>query len=158
MKPHQLRQLHAILNKLGLIPYKVDYVCEVTDGRETSTTQLTDDEAEYFIWKLNSEGDWLGCSPSQPPLRGGVASSMPLARQPHPLDQLRKKVLSCFWSLNYYKWDAVKLKNVADMVRIQATLVKHWGKELNDYDKTELQKVIAVLQSEWIPFYNKKAK
>jgi hypothetical protein len=140
--PNQLSQFHAVLNRLGLMPWKVDYVIDATAGRETSSKELSIDEARILISRLNREGDFLSCKPDE--VQPITMPSVPAA---HPFDKMRKKVIACFRELGYNKDEK------ADMTRIQATLIKHWGKRLNDYHKADLVKIIAVLDKEWIPHY-----
>ena len=41
-------------------------------------------------------------------------------------------------------------ENKADMQRINETLVKHWHKTINEFDKRNCKKVIAVVENKFI--------
>ena len=68
-------------------------------------------------------------------------------------DRQRKRLISKFREMGYNTNEAK-----ADMIRINATLLEHWGKEINGYDAKELAKIVGVIQKVWLPFYLKKQK
>jgi hypothetical protein len=47
--PAQLKKIHVLLNQMGRMEYKSDMVHSLTDGRATSTKDLTMNEAKAFI-------------------------------------------------------------------------------------------------------------
>jgi hypothetical protein len=50
--PAQLKKIHVLLNQMGRMEYKSDMVHSLTDGRATSTKDLTTNEAKAFIGYL----------------------------------------------------------------------------------------------------------
>lgn len=48
----QIQKIHILLNNIGQMDWKADYVSAVTDGRATSSKELTFYEADYLIKRL----------------------------------------------------------------------------------------------------------
>lgn len=110
----QLKQLHTLLTKLGLMAYKqdmMDWAC--TDGRyPTSSKELYYMEAQAIINEL---------------MRRDVKA-----------DKMRKKIIAnC-------RQAGMSINGVADMERIYAWVLKygHAKKELNKYTWHELPQLI----------------
>jgi hypothetical protein len=112
--PHQLKQLHTLLSKLGLVAYKqdmMDWAC--TDGRyPTSSKELYETEAQTIIIEL---------------LKRDVAA-----------DKMRKKVIATC------RQAGMSINGKADMERIYAWVLQygHAKKELNKYTWAELPTLI----------------
>lgn len=53
----QLRKLHAKLNELGLMDLKRDMIADCTDGRTTSSRELTFSEAKCLIEALSDSDE-----------------------------------------------------------------------------------------------------
>ena len=62
-------------------------------------------------------------------------------------DHMRKKIISLFRTIG--KTDVKEMKDIVE---------KKWGKSFNNYTKKEYQKIIAVLENTWIPYYLKNIK
>lgn len=112
--PTQLKQMHTLLSKLGLLAYKqdmMDWAC--IDGRyPTSSKHLYYNEAQAIIDEL--------------------------IRRDIKADKMRKKVIAnC-------RQAGMSINGVADMPRIYAWVAKygHAKKELNKYTWAELPQLI----------------
>lgn len=110
----QLKQMHTLLSKLGLMAYKqdmMDWAC--TDGRyPTSSKELYQTEAQAIIDEL---------------MRRDVKA-----------DKMRKKIIAnC-------RQAGMSINGIADMQRIYAWVLKygHAKKELNKYTWAELPQLI----------------
>jgi len=119
MKPvnrPQLSKIHVLLNQFGILDDKAELVRQFTNGRETSSTQLTFNEARALITHL-SKFD--------------------------PLDKMRKKVFALAFSTGIIYGDSPddRKMNVAklNMFLRERGAVK---KELNKLSKDELVKVV----------------
>jgi hypothetical protein len=112
--PQQLKQLHTLLSKLGLVAYKqdmMDWAC--IDGRyPTSSKELYETEAQVIIDEL--------------------------MKRDIKADKMRKKVIAnC-------RQAGMSINGKADMDRINAWVLKygHAKKELNKYTWAELPNLI----------------
>jgi hypothetical protein len=112
--PQQLKQLHTLLSKLGLVAYKqdmMDWAC--TDGRyPTSSKELYQTEAQVIIGEL--------------------------MKRDIKADKMRKKVIAnC-------RQAGMSINGKADMDRINAWVLKYGQskKELNKYTWHELPTLI----------------
>lgn len=120
------RRLHSLLTKRGMMDDKVELVLQFTNQRTKHSSAMSNDEARALINYLE------GSSPKE------------IANVP---DKLRKRVISHFREMEYNK------DGKADMERIEAEMVNHWHKKLNDYSVEELRKIIGVLERKWLPWY-----
>lgn len=57
ISPAQLRKLHAKLNELSLMDLKRDIIADCTDGRTTSSRELTFSEGKCLIEALNDSDE-----------------------------------------------------------------------------------------------------
>ena len=53
----QIKALHAMLNKYGLLEYKHEYIRDITNGRTESAKELTQEEAGFFFTWFNKNVD-----------------------------------------------------------------------------------------------------
>lgn len=116
----QLARIHAMLAKCGLMAYKADMVIEVTNGREHSTKQLTFEEANLMIARLD-------------------ATIKERQRKQHePAQLMRRKIISCCREMGWVKGGK------ADMQRIYTWVLKYGylHKPLNKYTLQELPKLV----------------
>ena len=141
-KPQLIIQFHAALRSAGITDaeQKREMVFNVSGGRVTSSKDLTEKELETLIQHLNGN------------------NTAPVAEKSTE-DTLRKRIISKFREMGYQSFNEDKGRLVADMKRIETKVEEHWHKKLNDFDKTELTKIVAVLEREWLPhFYKSKSK
>ena len=71
-------------------------------------------------------------------------------------DRQRKKIIGIYREMNYNVYDPATGANKADMAKIEESLVKHWGKLLNEYSMQELSKIIGVLENKFLPYFYKQ--
>ncbi len=112
----QLTKIHVLLNQFGIMDDKAELVNQFTNGRETSSKQMTFNEARNFLTHL-SKFD--------------------------PLDKMRRKVFALAYSANIIYGDSKEDRqmNIAklNMFLREKGAVK---KELNKMNKDELVKVV----------------
>ena len=112
----QLKKLHVLLHQLGLMDEKVEFIYKISNGRETSSKDITTDEARRLIEHLSKYD--VG-------------------------DKMRKKVFSLAYTAGIIYGDspADKKMNAAklDVFLQERGTVK---KRLNELNKAELIKVI----------------
>ncbi len=139
--PQQSIILNTIVSKLKIDKEtKALLVYQYTNERETSSSEMEYQECNNLINHLRR---MLGQNTIQTPVKQHLKTD--------EMDKKRKRLIAKFREMGYNTED-----NKADMERINATLQKHWHKTINEFDKTELQKVIAVVETKFIPnFYNK---
>ena len=116
----QLSRIHILLNKMNRMAYKVDYVVEITNGRESSTKCLSFDEANALIKKLEQD-------------------EREMNKQVHDrADSMRKKIIGCCRQMGWEKGGR------ADMQRINAWVLKYGylHKELMKYTNMELPTLV----------------
>ncbi len=114
--PQQLKKLHVLLNQLGLINEKVDFVYTISNGRATSSKDLIINEARLLLEHL---GKYDGN------------------------DKMRKKVFACAYEAGIIYGDTPddKKMNAAKLDKF----LKERGavkKSLNAMNKDELIKVV----------------
>jgi hypothetical protein len=116
----QLARIHVLLHKCGLMAYKADMVIEVTNGREHSTKQLTFDEANLMIARLEAT----------------IKERAKKAQEPAQV--MRRKIISCCREMGWVKGGK------ADMPRIYTWVLKYGylHKPLNAYTAMELPKLV----------------
>lgn len=116
----QLSRIHILLNKIGRMGYKADYVINATDGREHSTKLLTFVEANNVISVLEEEEKEY------------------YKKNRNSEDVQRKKIISCCREMGWVK------SGKADMARIYSWVLKfgYLHKKLNDYTAAELPKLV----------------
>jgi hypothetical protein len=120
----QLQRIHVLLSKCGLMAYKGDMVIEVTNGREHSTKQLTFEEANVMIARLDA------------------TVKERANKQQDKAQIMRRKIISCFREMNYVKGGK------ADMQRIYEWVIKYGylHKTLNQYTAQELPKLVSQVE------------
>lgn len=132
----QLARIHILLGKINRKAYKADYVIDITNGREISSSKLTFDEANALIKLLENEelvkfaDDYNSTTFSD-----------------EKMNRLRRKILSICHELGWYKIGADgKLilkdgKQQLDFDRINNYCLKygHYHKPLNNHTGDELQ-------------------
>ncbi len=112
----QLTKIHVLLNQLGVIDEKAELVKQITNGRETSSRQLTFNEAKSLLAHL-SKFD--------------------------PLDKMRRKVFALAYEAGFIYGNTLEDRqmNIAKLnkfLRVSGTVKK----DLNRMNKDELIKVI----------------
>lgn len=114
------RAFYAILNKLGL--EKEDVVSEFTSGRTDSLRALTDGEFRELMLRLGrkqSVKEW----------------------KPKPGDAQRKKLIAIAGAMHWGK-DTLEIVG-----KLNVWMKGHWGKELNEYDENELNRIVWVMEN-----------
>lgn len=133
---HQIILISTLIKKLNIdTETKEELIMTFTDNRTASRSLMYSNEAIELIVFLNNMLKNKSTTTKYVPTDGN--------------DHLRKKIISIFREMNY------NLKGKADMERIQNTLLKYWKKQLNDYTKEELSKIISVLETQWLKNYYK---
>lgn len=116
----QLQKLHVMLNQMGLIDEKVNMVYSISNGRTTSSRDLTKKEGQLIIKHL-SEND--------------------------PNQRMRKKIFALAYEAGIIYDDSPEDKKInpakLNMFLRERGAVK---KELNAMNKTELVKVVSQFQ------------
>lgn len=111
----QRNRIFGLLHKLGKTGVRHDYVIDITNGREASTSALTFDEANAMIAILEAEYRTMGNA-----------------------DTMRKKIISCCRECG------MNIGARADMKAIYAWVLKYGylHKPLNTYTAAELRKLV----------------
>jgi hypothetical protein len=140
-KKQLLRQLHACLtkNRLSDKEAKAEFVYSATDGRCTSSKDMTELELVQAIHRLNGNTQQVKTGTNDKDFKK------------------RRKVISLFREMDCNTYSETKQSMVADMDTINAKLKNKWGKDINGFNSKELAKVIAVLEKEWLPAHYNKA-
>lgn len=134
--------LHALLSKIHIDKdTKALLVYQYTNSRTEKSAEMDMHECQNLINHLRII---LQQKPMQVPVKQHLNNDQ--------MDKQRKRLIAKFREMGYNTDD-----NRADMQRINETLVKHWHKTINEFDKLELQKVIAVIENKFIPSYYNKA-
>ena len=139
-KTQLIRQLHACLAANGLLEREIkeDLVYNATKGRSKSTKDMNVKELSDTIQSLNGKAPKVQTPNSE------------------SLDKMRKKVISIYREMGMNIFSEPNQKMVADMPKIQESLINNWNKELNDFNADELSKVIGVLNKKFLPSYYAK--
>jgi ATP-dependent helicase YprA (DUF1998 family) len=128
--PAQIQKFHALLNQQGLMEHKKDLVSEFTDGKQTSTKEMT-------LLEMINAIEHLEANASDAPTKPKIDTA---------LDKQRKKIIGLCREM---KMEVEKNgKTVADMPKIYA-FIKQKGslkKDLNEYTSEELSKLIPVIE------------
>lgn len=142
IQPGQLKRLHALLNKAGLMDEKADLVKQYSACRETSSTKLEYREANSLIKHLEDLT-----------LQMGMRSPEDIKRQ--TADTMRKKIISMLREVGFETTEGSRKK--ADMKAIYSLIIKIGylkPKSLNQYDNNELPKLVSQIES----YYQKELK
>lgn len=140
----QNKILHTLLSQLKIDKEtKSILVHQFTRERTTYSNEMDMYECQNLINHLRT---MLHQKPMQVPTKDHLHDEQ--------MDKQRKRLIAKFREMGYNTAD-----NRADMQRINETLTKHWHKTINEFDKPELQKVIAVIENKFIPsYYNKNVR
>jgi hypothetical protein len=139
----QMRRIHAMLNKLNEMAWKIDYVNEVSKGRTSHISDITAPEANSLIIILSDveRGTRERFNPSP-------AQQAPVKDEKEEANLLRRRILKCCHQMGWYVIDPAtnKLilkegKAILDYDRINAYCIKysHSHKKLNEHQVIELK-------------------
>jgi len=140
LSPEKIKRLHAMLAMLDKMAYKIDYVIEVTKGRETSTKALSSEEYEDLIFRLQAEINKKGLNrPNNPEVNKTI--------------RMRGKILSMCHEMQMQLPGSTKL----DMHRVNALVLKigYLKKAFNDYSNKELPTLITQFEKVLKSYYKK---
>lgn len=135
----QSKRLHAILGKLKIdAEEKREMVYEVTEGRETSSGQLTVAECDRLIQSLQGK---QGYKPGMEKYKDD------------PTDKQRKKILAICREM---RW--VTSENRVDFIALNTWLLKYgmFHKKLNALSETELPATITQFEQLLKSYYAKR--
>ena len=129
MNHAQNKAVYALLNKTGLLPQKENIVAGISDGRTTSTRELTPQEAIDLIKYLKNQD------------QSEIAA-----------DVMRKKIISLAHEMGWHVAGTRK----ADMRRIDEWCKKfgYGKKSLDNYHYNELPKLVSQFESVYKSFLN----
>lgn len=129
-----------MLAKAGLRDQKADLVLQVSDGRTTKSSELTDREVDALIAFLASK---LNQANSK-----GYA---PVTQKDEKANLKRRRIISKLMEMG-----AILPNGKPDMQFIYAFIEKRWKKHFNALDNTELRKIAAILEDKFLPWYYSK--
>lgn len=115
---NQIKALHAILRKQGLISIKTELVASASGGRTESSKELTAVEMKALLESLSLETSD---------------------------NKMRRKIIKLAHDKGWQVFDQRKAKLVADMQRINNWCVKYgqFHKPLNEHDTKELVSLVS---------------
>ena len=169
--PLQNKRLHKLLADIGLMAWKADYVIKYSNGRTSHSSEISHTEAQGIINELilvkagkelpiNNPNYGVPVHPPTPPMTPPLAGRDRLFKggQTPPTqntdfekaDKLRKAVISKFITMG-----AITDTGKSDIPFINQVLERKWHKNLNNLTKSELQRLIAVLNTKLLPWYYK---
>lgn len=136
------KRIQTLISKLKISKEnKEEMILSFSDGRTTHVSELDEHEGNAVyahLYKLQNS---------------------PAANDDRDImDRMRKKIISKFREMDFNIYDAGKGCMVADMIRIEEKMVEKFGKLLNEYSKDELEHIIGVLETKWLPWYYKNKK
>jgi hypothetical protein len=135
----KVKRIFYLLGQLGKTSHRDDMISEVTNGRVWSTKDMTDQEAQDFIARLEQ----MLSNKTQP---------KPEPKADDPANKMRRKVIS-----KCIEMRAITADGKADMEWIYKFIKTKFKKGLNTMSMGELGKVISVLETKWLPwFYQRK--
>jgi len=140
--PQQNVILHTLISKL-----KIDKETKSILAFQF-TNERTSNSSEMDIYECNNLINHLRNMLNQNTIQTPVKQHL----KTDEMDKKRKRLIAKFREMGYNTED-----NRADMQRINETLQKHWHKSINEFEKIELQKIIAVIETKFIPNYYNKA-
>ncbi|WP_338764084.1 hypothetical protein WAF17_21015 [Bernardetia sp. ABR2-2B] len=129
--PKQIQKFHALLNELGLMQHKKDLVSEFSEGKATSSKQLTMEQMKLAIEHL--EG-----------MKEQSVATKP--KRDTSLDRQRKKIIAFCREMDMEV--EVRGEMVADMHNIYKFILKigYLKKDLNDYNSEEMPKLVTQIK------------
>jgi hypothetical protein len=128
--------LHALLAKKALTQQKTNLVESFSNGRTTSSRELTDGEARELC-------NWLQGQPTPSKVPAVVAG-----HQPDALQRQRRKIIAIAHNMG---WKTKEGK--ADMPRINAWCLQQFGKcPLNGYTAQQLPTLVSVFEKVYNQF------
>lgn len=141
----QNKQLHTLLSKLNIDKEtKAILIHQYTEQRTVNSSEMDVYECQNLINHLRKM------------LNQNYITAPKLERSNNDelLDKQRKRLIAKFREMGFDTED-----NKADMKRINETIFKHWHKGINQFNKEELNKIIAVVEHKWLPnFYKNQTK
>lgn len=128
-----IKRVIAVLNSLGLLETRADYIQQFTDGRTGSTKEMYEHEADAMIAALNGQ-------PAK-----AYKQTRPVANDDKANNQ-RRRIIAMAHELGWTYSVGGQAK--ADMKRIDDWCVKfsYLKKPMNEYTLTELPKLVSQFQ------------
>lgn len=130
-----------MLAKAGLRDQKADLVLQVSDGRTTKSSELTDREVDTLL-------DFLASKLNQP---GAKAAFAPDSSEAEKANLKRRRIISKMMEMG-----AILPNGKPDMQFIYGFIEKRWKKHFNALDNLELRKIAAILEDKFLPWYYSK--
>lgn len=131
--PAQNRQLHMLINRLGIDDYtKMDMVSRYTQGRTTSSSQMYWHECQNLIGFLKAQDKRSSAS--------------------NPANTMRRKILYYFHQMGWELENGqVNMSDVESWMRSKSYL----NKSINSYTAAELPKLVSQVYSMYKSHLNK---
>ena len=143
----QIKRIHALLAKTGLMSQKAALVEGATYGKQTSTKQMSHTEADALIEYLNHRA---GGQPAQPPApQRGVAERQ---RRQQACNTMRRKILA---KCHRLKWQTADGKVCMQRLNQWCLQKSYLLKPLNQYTYDELPALVSQFE-EVYKYYIKK--
>lgn len=127
--PAQNRRLHQLLATLDLMDDKAYYMKQASDGRTSSSKELTFDEATHLINRLQE----LAPAP------------LPSVKQTSSMEKMKLKILSLCHQMQWYREGVIKNgKKVLDYERLDKFCLERTAakKKFNDMNERELREFV----------------
>lgn len=130
--PAQIKKFHALLNEKRLMEHKADIVNEFTDGKQTSTKEMTMEQMIQAIEHLEANKN--------------AKTASTKTKRDSSLDRQRKKIIGFCREMGMEK--EKNGKTVADMDSVYKFILKvgYLKKDLNDYTAQEMPILVTVIE------------
>jgi len=127
----QIKMLHAILARRGMMDMKQQLVSDASDGRTDHSTELRYGEITKLLTHLNQ----------------GV--EMRLSADKEAGNKMRRRILSMCYSAGWTRFSVKDMKQAVDLARLDNWCIKYsyLNKPLNDYNYNELPKLVSQFEN-----------
>lgn len=128
---NQIKMLHAILAKRGMMDMKQQLVSEASDGRTEHSTELRYGEITKLLTHLNQ------------------GAEVRLSADKEAGNKMRRRILSMCYSAGWTRFDVKQMKQAADLARLDSWCIKYGylHKHFNDYTYAELPKLVTQFEN-----------
>lgn len=149
--PYELnKQLHALLNQTGMMDAKPYLVESFTNGRSSSSKDMSHYEAIELVKHLKgiaTQQKYKTANTGTNTEPTHIANAMPTVSKNTDKERasnMRKKIIALAHQMGWSSYHPDSGKKIADMPRINAWCSKYGylHKELNNYRLTELPKLV----------------
>jgi len=123
----QIRILHAILAKRGMMDVKQQIVSDSTAGRTDHSSEMLYNEATDLLTRLNK------------------GSEIRLSADIEAGNRMRRRILSMCYTLGWTRIDQARVKQTVDLERLNSWCIKYsyMHKEMNAYSYQELPALVS---------------